>query len=656
MPSDFESATEQMLHGVDLARQGRLKEAIDTLRSVVKGSPQFAQAHLNLGVALCEERSFAEAAVSLQKAVECKSDYPEAYYNLGNALRELNRTDEAIAAYRRCLELRPDYPENLNNFALALLDKRRTAEAIVYLKQALRLRPQFLEAFKNLGLAYTNAGLYELAEASYERALDQRQAPADTLGELAASYQYAGQLDRAVACYDLAVAQQPNHVSLRWNRSLALLQNGDFERGWLEYEWRLKKPDSAVLSFPQPRWQGEPLEGKTILLHAEQGWGDIIQFIRYAPLVQAQGGRVIFLCPRSLVPLLARTPGIDHLLPDGETPMPFDCHASLMSLPLVLQTRLDSVPNTGPYVFADPDRSAHWRARLETIKGMKVGIAWQGNPRHRADRTRSTALKHFSPLSSLPEVSLISLQRGPGTEQLPDFQKKFSVTDLGNEVTEESGSFFDTAAILPHLDLVITVDTALGHLAGSMAVPTWIALSAHADWRWLRGRTDSPWYPTVRLFRQAAIDGWSDVFAEMRSALEPVARARTRSDVTVAISPGELLDKWTILQIKRDRVRDPEALGSVEAQLDAMRAARLSILTKCAEAGRLELQLRTVNESLWTIEDDLRACECLNKFDEEFIRLARSVYRNNDERAALKRQVNDLLRSPLQEVKLHPSY
>jgi hypothetical protein len=271
-------------------------------------------------------------------------------------------------------------------------------------------------------------------------------------------------------------------------------------------------------SFPQPLWDGSPLAGRTILLHVEQGLGDTLQFIRYAPLVKALGGTVIFGCPEPLVGLLAGAPGIDSLvLPEDPLP-PFDVHAPLMSLPHLLGTTLQTIPADVPYLSADPAATARWRSELNAVAGLKVGIAWSGSPRHPADRWRSIPLKHFGRLASLPDVKLYSLQKGPGSEQLA--RADFPIEDWGARWPDMAA----TAAAVESLDLVIACDTALVHLAGALAKPVWIALPVAPDWRWLLGRSDSPWYPTARLFRQQAWGEWDAVFDEIAAALQTFSR------------------------------------------------------------------------------------------------------------------------------------
>jgi hypothetical protein len=317
----------------------------------------------------------------------------------------------------------------------------------------------------------------------------------------------------------MALRLDPQSASTHWNRALALLQGGDYARGWPEYEWRWRRPGARPrLSTDRPAWDGRPLEGRTILLWCEQGLGDAIQFARYAPRVQRQGGRVLLQCPGILRALFRTLPGVEAVLAEGEALPAFDVHAPLLSLPALLGTTLATVPAEVPYLSADPALVGAWRKKLAAVPGLRVGVAWQGNPHHKWDRHRSVHLAAFAPLARVGGVRLVSLQKGPGAEQLAALRGRLPVVDFGDDLGA-SGPYPDTAALMRGLDLVVTVDTATAHLAGALGVPVWVPLSTIVDWRWLLGREDSPWYPTMRLFRQAQLGDWGPVFARLAEEL-----------------------------------------------------------------------------------------------------------------------------------------
>ena len=302
------------------------------------------------------------------------------------------------------------------------------------------------------------------------------------------------------------------------NYALTCLQRGDFERGWNEYEWRFRCREHPLLAQGIPPWDGSPLDGRRILLWAEQGLGDTIQFIRYAPAVARRGGRVVVACPRPLVRILTSCPGVAQVIPEGTEQLDCACQAPLMSLPRIFGTALKTIPSSIPYLTADPGLLALWSDVLGRFDGFKVGIAWQGNPDHKKDRHRSFPLARFEVLASIPGVKLFALQKGPGTEQIEKLAGRLLLTDLAGRLDD----FMDTAAVLQNLELVITPDTSLAHLAGALGVPVWVAIPFAADWRWLLARDDTPWYPTMRLFRQRRWGDWDDVFGRMVQELSSV--------------------------------------------------------------------------------------------------------------------------------------
>jgi tetratricopeptide (TPR) repeat protein len=642
--------------GVTLAEQGKLDDAVRHLRQAIGLRPELARAQHNLGVALAQQGQTEEALASVREALRLQPDYAEAWYNLGNIFGTVNRREESIAAYREAIRLRPRYGEAYNNLGWALVQALRLGEAVVVLQQAVRLRPEAPEAHNNLGLAYSDLTRWAEAEASFHAALRLNPGLVDAHNNLGSLYKEQGRMDEALASYQTALWVDPNSASTRYNRSLALLQMGDYAQGWPEYEWRWQRSQARVRPFAQPRWDGSPLEGRTLLLYMEQGLGDMIHFLRYAPLVKERGGRIVVECPAMLLPLFATGPGIDQLVAEGQPLPPFDVQAPLLSLPaLVGTTSLDQVPARVPYLAADPEQLAAWQAPMKRLEGFRIGLVWQGNPHHQWDRFRSVPLACFALLAKIDGVRLISLQKGAGTEQLRTCG--FPVTELAPELDAEGPAFADTAAIMKHLDLVITIDTAAAHLAGALGVPVWVALSAIADRRWLQKRSDSPWYPTLRLFRQRALGDWPGVFAAMAQELRPrVAASRPRRTIPIQVAPGELIDKLTILRLKQQRFTDPAKLAHVRQELAALEMPAASGLPASGELDELTAALQAVNEALWEVEDQIRRCEQEGDFGERFVELARSVYRNNDRRCALKGQINALLGAAFSEQKMYVAY
>jgi hypothetical protein len=418
----------------------------------------------------------------------------------------------------------------------------------------------------------------------------------------------------------------------------------------------LETEAAARRTFPKPRWDASLLEGRTILLWCEQGLGDAIQFVRYAPLVKAKGGRLVLECPEFMTSLFSTCAGIDELIAEGAALPTFDVQAPLMSLPGLLGTTPQIVPADVPYLHAEPRRVDGWKKQLVDVAGFKVGVVWQGNPHHPWDRWRSFPLSCLAPLAAVKGVRLVSLQKGAGVEQRNLLGGRFAVDGLGGKLDAEGGAFLDTGALMKGLDLVVTADTATAHLAGALGVPVWVALSAVADWRWMCERQDTPWYPTMRLFRQAGLSDWQSVFERMARELRRlIASDQPGVLARVAIAPGELLDRIGILEIKSERISDAPKRSLVLAELAALRGDGDDVAQRSEEVRRLAATLREVNKALWDIEDELRACERTDDFGPHFVELARSVYRRNDERAEIKRRINALQGSPWGEQKEYPS-
>jgi Tfp pilus assembly protein PilF len=448
--------------------------------------------------------------------------FAHAWYLLGSVNQLLGNTTESLANYERVLRLEPDHVATLNNVAVALQALGMPREAAASLRIALRIKPDYAEAHSNLGNSLKEEGNLEAAVACYRRAIEIDPSYFDAYNNLGNGLRAQGHLAESVACYEKALELKPDNPEMHLNRALAWLHMGDFERGWREYEWRLKCRAYAIPPIAAPRWDGSPLAGQPILLYADHGFGDTIQFIRYAPMVRERGGHVIVACQKPIARLLASCPGVEQVVPEGSLLPEFTVHAPLMSLPLAFETRLSSVPARIPYLSADAALVSHWHAELGSLPSFKIGVAWQGNPTYRRDRERSFRLAELEPVAKTSGAQLISLQRIHGLEQLGEVQSRFAVTGIGEKLND----FMDTAAAMRSIDLIITPDTSLGHLAGALGVPIWLALSFAADARWLQTRSDSPWYPSMRLFRQERWGDWAPVFEQMAAELPRLMAAR----------------------------------------------------------------------------------------------------------------------------------
>jgi tetratricopeptide (TPR) repeat protein len=636
--------------GLQLLKDGQLDAARECFEQAVSARPGDADGHSNLGAVLREQGRTNEAAACFHRALALRPDHAGAHNNLGRVCEDRGRLDEAAARYRLAICYQPGDASLHNNLGNVLTMLSRPDEAWTCYQQAVRLQPAEPVFHSNLANALILAGRPEEAEASCRHALRLRSGFADARHNLAITLAAQGKFKEAVADNELALQLEPEHPGARNCRALWRLQHGDFARGWPEYEWRWKVRGVTARAFREPAWDGSPLNGRTILLYAEQALGDTIQFIRYAPLVKERGGTVVVECQPPLARLLASCPGIDQLVPRGSPLPPFEVQAALLSLPGLLGTTLETVPRNVPYLSAAPDLVASWRRERGGETSFKVGIAWQGSATFAGDRLRSAPLRHFAPLVRVGGVRLFGLQKGPGREQISTC-RQLDLTDLGGTLDEATGAFMDTAAVMMNLDLVVTTDTSVAHLAGALGVPVWVALAIGADWRWLLDREDCPWYPSMRLFRQSRAHDWDEVFERMAAELRRKLAPPPRNAVCVEIAPGELIDKISILEIKADRLTDPARLRNVRTELEALRAARDRAVPPSPRLAALTAELRGVNEALWCIEDDIRLCERAGDFGPRFVELARSVYRTNDRRAELKRRINELLGSDLVEEK-----
>ncbi len=510
-PVQRQEAREYNSQGILLAQQGRLDESVACFRQAIALWPEYGDVHSNLGNVLSFLGRVDEAVAAYEAALRLRPDDPIVLNNLSNALRLLGRLEESAAAARKAVALRADYADAHNNLGATLLMQGQAAEAADCFREALRLRPGLAEAHGNLMEAVRRLGRPQEAVA---RPGPGQESP-EALNNQGNALKDQGRLDEAIACYRRALRHWPDYPELHYNLSLALLVQGNFAEGWPEYEWRWRWHPELVRPFRQPPWDGTPLDGRTILLYAEQGLGDTIQFLRYAALVKERGGTVVLECQEVLLALAATCPGIDRLVAAGSELPAFDTHAPLLSLPRIFRTTLETVPARVPYLSADPGPVERWREALAAVEGFKIGIAWQGNPGNPNDQRRSIPLTGFEPLARLEGVRLLSLQKGRGAQQLAELAGRFPVTDLADRQPGDIDPFVNTAAVMKNLDLVVTVDTAVAHLAGALGVPVWVLLPHVPDWRWLLEREESPWYPTMRLFRQKEAGNWAEVFGRV---------------------------------------------------------------------------------------------------------------------------------------------
>jgi tetratricopeptide (TPR) repeat protein len=460
--------------GTALQDLGRIEEAIACFRKALALQPAAVESLDNLAGALRGQGQLEAAQACYERALALEPNRVESLVGLGVVLRDRGQLEEAVASYQRALALSPDHPETRNNISVALVDLGRPQEAVAHCERALLLQPDRAETHYNLGIALERQGRYGEAVASYERAL--------TL--------------------------KPDYAEAHFNRALALLRTGNFDEGWQEYEWRF-----AVArydrNFPRPLWSGEPLAGRRILIHAEQGFGDTLQFVRYIPAVAERGGTVVLEVPAPLVRLVRSIACVSQVVAAGDPLPDFDCHCPLLSLPRVFKTNPSTIPSAVPYLNVPTEASAAWAERIANTPGLKVGIVWAGTT------VGAIEPRLLRPLWEIAGISWFSLQVGPRSCDI-SLLNDVEIADLSPLLTD----FAETAAAICRLNLVITVDTSVAHLSGALGRPTWLLLPHLPEWRWMLARADSPWYPTARLFRQSKAGDWQGIAHEVAAAIK----------------------------------------------------------------------------------------------------------------------------------------
>tara|TARA_B100000809_G_scaffold263615_1_gene317282 strand:- start:563 stop:2491 length:1929 start_codon:yes stop_codon:yes gene_type:complete len=532
--------------GVALYRQGKCDKAVETYQRAIQIQPDFVEAYNNLGNLFEAEERYKEAIEVYYQALDMQPDSVEIHNNLGVTLYKQGKCDKAIETYQRVIQIQPDFAEAYNNLGMALKKKGELDAAVQVHHQALRIQPDFAEAHRNLGDILQKQGKYDKAVEAYQRAIQIQPNYAAAYNNLGIAWQKQGKLEQAiqiyhktlvirpnypqaynnlantlkeqgklqgaVQAYHKAIEINPSYIDAHKNLGIVLLLQGDFQRGWQEYEWRLKSDDLCIANRAQTRWDGSSLSGKTILLYAEQGFGDTIQFIRYVHLLVEYDTEIIVECQPELLQLFKNIGAIKKTIVMGESAPKFDVNASLLSLPRILGTDLNSIPVKSPYLYTKSGSHTD----LEMCSEYKVGIVWAGNLKHPNDNNRSVELQQFSVLFDVEACQFFSLQVGKRRNDIIRYHYSNTIIDLGGDFS----NFSDTAAAILELDLVISVDTAVAHLTGALGKPIWVLLPFMPDWRWLLEREDTPWYPTMRLFRQTDTRDWAGVLQKVRFALE----------------------------------------------------------------------------------------------------------------------------------------
>lgn len=505
--------------GAALAGQGKLNESASILRQALEIDPNLADAAGNLGNVLLIQGDLNEAIKLFNHALKIDPNSIGAHISLGNSLMKQKKFDEAATSYRSALAIDSDFVPAHNGLGAALLSLGQLDEAEIAFGEALDLDPRNAEAYCNIGNLWRNSGNLEKAVESLQRALEIQPGLIEAHINLGNALKSLGDTEGSLESYKNALAIDLKNPETHWNYAQMLLLKGRFKEGWPEYEWRSQCSEFQSMNFSAegPKWDGDDLNGKSVLLHAEQGLGDTIQFIRFASVIAEQGGEVMVECPPAISWLVQTAPGV-RMANKIDRSVPCDFQTSLTSLPHILKIEEETIPAEVPYFSVNTDWAENWGKKLGD-EGFRVGINWQGNPSYKADGNRSMALRFFEPLAKIPSVRLISLQKKNGLEQLQSLPAGMIVETLGDDFDEGPDAFIDTSAVMMNLDLIITSDTSVAHLAGALARPVWTLLPFVPDWRWMLDRDDSPWYPSMRLFRQETVGDWVGVFANVEKAL-----------------------------------------------------------------------------------------------------------------------------------------
>ncbi len=516
MKKQAESLEAETQRLIELYSSGQSKEARELAAELSENFPDISVFPNVLGACCAGEGQLDLAVLHYRRALEIKPDYAEAYSNLGIAYETLGKDEDALDCFSNLVKFKGQDSESHNKLGSVLARLGRFDAALESFKKSTHLNPNHANAHANLGRALQGLGRFEEAVDSFKQSLEIEENDAVTYNDLGIALNRLGRLEEAITSCKKAIAINPNYAEAHWDLSLVWLTMGNFEKGFREYEWRWHLPHVSPRVFDAPAWDGGIINGQTVLLHAEQGMGDSIQFVRYVPFVSQRGASIILECQKPLVSLFENLEeGLIIVPRDDNIPLPdFDCHAPLLSLPRIFQTTLETIPSDDSYLKPDKVLQSKFQ-KLMPADSLNVGITWAGKPTHKNDHNRSAGLEPFIELFGNNKITFHSLQVGPRSDDILNKGCQGLLHDHGHLLND----FADTAALISNLDLVISVDTSVCHLSGALGVPCWVILPHTCDWRWMTHRSDSPWYSSIRLFRQKNFGEWKYVFDNIATAL-----------------------------------------------------------------------------------------------------------------------------------------
>lgn len=674
----------------ELYNQGHHEEAIEYYDRAAHLNPRVEQIYFNRGVVLTQMNKHEEAANSFMQALNTKPNYIKAYVHAGHAFEQCNKHDEAISVYQKGIQLDPDNAHMHHRLGLLHKSKDHFQEAVDHLRHATQKNPQSntykLELANALHLVDGSMEALEL----YEKVLEHNPNNYHVLYNFAYTLKKMGHIERAVEIYDHIIKANPDYALARFSRALSYLTLRDWHRGWPEYEWRWAAYNESPKKFDCPVWDGSNISGKRILIYAEQGLGDTIQFVRYAELVKNLGAYVIVQTQKPLKDLLTLCPYINEVYARGEQLPYFDTHIAMMSLPMVFKTEIETTPHNVPYIYAKPELVAYWAEKLKDDHNFKIGICWQGNPNYRtqflrqAVASKSMHVKHFAPIAQLDGVSLYNLQKMGGEEQLKELGNDIIIHSFGPELDTTHGRFMDTVAIMKNLDLVLTIDTGTCHVAAALGVPTWNLLPNPADWRWMLDCNDTPWYDNMRLFKQPKPGDWEGSIEACKQALLPILSGeKTVVEVTAEKGSHQEERPYQTCQLieqevtpvenqakqikemhtdgfvfepiatrhqadrtgnKKTNTAYQEAMQQLAQEHPELNSIMNTKKTKKEDMHALTNQLIAINKKLWQLDNELKEITP-SVFDDNFVTLAATITSTLKHKQYIKNKLKQAVRN-----------
>ncbi len=644
----------------NLFASGSYQEAANYFKKALSIRPSSAMTHFNFAVTLYSLEKTDEAIQELKKIITNFPNYFKPKKFLGDIFRKQSQLDKAFEQYQAIIDLDPNHFEAQTAIADLYLRQKKFETALAAYKKAVEIKPDNILSWFTIGCLYNTIGETDLAKQTFETLLDTHPEFIDARSQLANTLRFLGEFDEAIEQYEEILKHRPNNASVHYGYAESLLSTGNLKKGFEEFEWRWKR-NNDIQNFSEKLWDGkESLDGKKVLIRAEYGLGDTIHFASFIKHIKSLGAIVIVEVHNALQKIFSLCPYVDKVITIKKSHTDFDFQIPVMSLPHKLDLTNEQDLDNGAYLQADENLVDYWKSELARDGNFKIGICWGTSPYFDSFRAplskKAMHLSDFEPLSQLPNVTLYSLQKSDASSHINDVT--FEVRDFGPDFDKTNGRFMDTAALMKNLDLIVTVDTSVAHLAGALGVPVWVVLPSVSDWRWMQNRSDTPWYPTMKLFRQQEYGNWKTVFIKIKQEIEKLITKKIKhSDiVTAEISIGELVDKITILELKNKHIKNEKKLVNIQKELAILYETKNTKVAQCKELDELMQQLYEVNQRLWDIEDACRDKERVKEFDDEFIQITRSVYINNDQRCALKRKLNTILGSNLVEEKSYAAY